>query len=325
MGLVSHLREIFPNTGWFYYNKNWRTQTVRNFLCLKGVIFISTNSKLYFYKNDCIWSILVEWEIFVLSRALGILSVCLSHDYGHTSWPIVIKFTQIHEQMVKFLTKITSFYHHYNVRLYLIDLLVFFQNNSVGGTLNLSRMFYINCVSKVKQSPERTNILGDSEDDKSENHLRRAISTRLSWKRKQFILQESLIYFNTSGEGRTRQQLTNHVAELPRDDIFFSFSPSLSLLRRYFQFLAGPFGSLTPFRLTMLCGRYQMCINPPPPPPTRQPPPRRRILHLINTHARPQPSDASQHRFIHFILSHSFLNSFNVLRYTAGWHILLNQ
>lgn len=67
MGLVSHFREISPNTGWFSYNKNWKTQTVRNFLCLKGVIFISTSSKLYLYKNDCILSISLGNLCFVSS------------------------------------------------------------------------------------------------------------------------------------------------------------------------------------------------------------------------------------------------------------------
>lgn len=130
--LVSHFREISPNTGWFSYNKNWRTQTVRNFLCLKGVIF---------YLN--------EFQIISLQKWLHLEyiswkeNLCFDSSVGHficlpVSWlrPHALtdrpkKYTQIYEQMVKFLTKITSFYHNHNVYLYLIDLLVFVQNYSV--------------------------------------------------------------------------------------------------------------------------------------------------------------------------------------------------
>lgn len=92
---------------------------------------------------------------------------------------------------------------------------------------------------------------------------------------------------------------------------------SLSLLRRYFQFLAGPLGSLTPFRLTMLCGRYQMCINPPP-PTTHQTTTSSSSYSSPHKHTRQTTAIRCQRRFIHFILSRSFLTAFmcyNTLRF----------
>lgn len=165
----------------------------------------------------------------------------------------------------------------------------------------LSRMFYINCVSKVKQSHERTNILGDSEDEKSEHHLRRAISTRLSWKRKQFILQESLIYFNTSGESRARQQLTNHVAELPRDDIFFFFSPSLSLsLTPLFSIPRGAARSADSIQ-TNNAVRPLPNVHQPPSPPPHQTTTSSSSYSSPHKHTRQtSPSDASTVLYISF-------------------------
>lgn len=175
-----------------------------------------------------------------------------------------------------------------------------------GETLYLSRIFYINCVSKVKQSPERTNITrrfgrwkvrkSSSKSDLYTTELEKktVYSPRVS-----YIFQ----YFRWRSGPATADQSRRRTA--PRWYLLLSFSLSLSLTPLF----SIPRGAARSADSIQTNNAVRPLPNVHQPPSPHQTTTSSSSYSSPHKHTRQTTAIRCQRRFIHSILSHSFLTS----------------